>query len=64
MQTDNYALYTTGGILDTLNASDNYWGTSEEGVIQQKIYDFNDLSPCPVVKYWPFRLTKLESIGI
>lgn len=56
LNTDRIALRLPAGYSDALlSATDNYWGTTDEAVIQSMIYDRNDdLNSADVIEYRPF----------
>ena len=44
----------------TINAKNNYWGTDDETVIKQKIFDYYDNINKGEVVYSPFEITQIE----
>ena len=67
--TTNYYIYLGSKTFagDTLNAENNFWGTIDESIIQNKIIDKTDFpenSGYSYVKYWPFALTEYHNAGI
>ncbi len=69
IDTDIYAIEIGSRTLktDSLNAINNYWGTTSEDIIQEKIYDGNDVplsNEKKYVKYKPFSFSELDTVGI
>ena len=50
----NYNLFLNKGIEATINASSNWWGTTDSAVIDQKIWDYSDDFDLGKVNYTPF----------
>ena len=55
-----YALYYDGASGTTLDATNNWWGTTSDATIQAKIYDWSDNLLKGIVDYTPF-LTSLNT---
>jgi PKD repeat protein len=53
--------YTSG---TTINAEDNWWGTSNETEISAKIYDWFDKSTIGLIDYSPYRPSAITDIPI
>ncbi len=54
----SYAFYALNGqqkCSRTIDASKNWWGTEDEGEIEQAIYDCSDNSNSPTVEYTPYQ---------
>jgi len=50
----NYNLFLNKGVETTINASNNWWGTIDSAVIDQKIWDYSDDFDLGRVNYTPF----------
>ncbi len=59
--TTTYELYNNNGFLSpNLNAKNNWWGTSSDALIQNKIFDWVDDASKGIVEYSPF-LTSMST---
>lgn len=54
-----------------LDFKNNYWGTTDQALIEQSIIDFNDLEPYPIsgniwplIEFVPFRTSRLVNAGV
>ncbi|MBN1971538.1 MAG: hypothetical protein JXR48_04130 [Candidatus Delongbacteria bacterium] len=48
----SYEIYNSS--TSTIDATNNWWGTTDETVIQNRIYDYNDDFNLGVVNYLPY----------
>ncbi len=63
LQTDGFAIHM-GNKPDSLDATNNYWGTTDIAQIEEKIFDFHDNANLGEVIIQPFLVSKNESAGV